>query len=260
MELVKTTKNESGVWIVELNRAEKLNALSLQLIDEATQIFGEAHSAALKSELKTLILASTTDKSFCVGADLKERKAMSDEQVIATLDRLKKLTLAIENIPCPTIAAIDGAAFGGGLELALCCDLRIVSPGATMGLTETRLAIIPGAGGTQRLARYVGLAKAKELIFTGRRLSGNEALSIGLANACVENPKDESKKWAEEIVQGGPIALLAAKKAIDNGYGKSIEEGLVLEREAYLSTLKTKDRVEGLRAFEEKRKPKYEGK
>jgi len=253
-------KKDNGVWSCCLNRVDKLNALSLDFISEATQFFKTAKAAADQGVLRTLILSSASEKAFCVGADLKERKGMNDDEVVATLDKLKDLTCALENISAPTIAVIEGAAFGGGLELALCCDIRIVSPKAVMGLTETRLAIIPGAGGTQRLTKLVGPAKAKELIFRGLRFDGKQAALLGVANHCVDKAEEFATNLADEIVQGGPLALRAAKEAVDGGAHLATPEGLQVERKAYLKTLKSQDRMEGLRAFEEKREAKYEGK
>jgi len=259
MELVNLNKKSNGVWVCEINRPEKLNALSAQLIKELTQVFQDAAQAANKFECRAFLLKSSSPKAFCVGADLAERKGLDDAGVVEALDSLRKLTQSLENIPCPTLALVEGAAFGGGLELALCCDLRAASDKATMGLTETRLAIIPGAGGTQRLTRLIGPAKSKELIFSGKRLSAAEALSFGLLNTL----SSEAEKWANEyldgVVEGGPVALLAAKEAVNNGLNKSISEALDVERTAYLRTLKTEDRHEGLKAFAEKRKPQYKG-
>ena len=161
----------------------------------------------------------------------------------------------------PVIAAVNGVALGGGTELALACDIRIASTKATMGLTETRLAIIPGAGGTQRLPRLIGRGKAKELIFTGRRVDAREALEIGLVNKVCE-PEElmgEARKMAEMICETGPIAIQQAKYAINHGIETDISTGLAIESNAYWITIPTEDRLEGLRAFKEKRKPVYKG-
>jgi enoyl-CoA hydratase/carnithine racemase len=162
----------------------------------------------------------------------------------------------------PVIAAVNGIALGGGTELALACDIRIVSESATMGLTETRLAIIPGAGGTQRLPRIVGRGKAKELIFTGRRVDAKEALEIGLANkvAPAGSLIDESLAMAAMICEAGPIAIGQAKYAVNHGLEVDLHSGLAIESNAYWVTIPTEDRLEGLTAFREKRKPVYKGK
>lgn len=164
---------------------------------------------------------------------------------------------------CPTISVIDGAALGGGCELALCSDIRVAASKAIFGLPETGLAIIPGAGGTQRLSRLVGISRAKELIFTGDRLSADKALSIGLTNhVCEDFPLATQKalEIATRIGEKGPIGIKAAKKAVHFGADLDLESGLKLEDECYQMTLHTEDRLEGLRAFAEKRKPVYKGK
>lgn len=259
MDTIQLTKGPLGIWTCTLNRPEKLNALSRKMIDELTTCFSEVAAAAERMECRVLLLSSSSPKAFCVGADLGERRSMDEKQVGQTLDALRAMTCALEAISVPTIAVIEGAAFGGGLELALCCDLRVAGPGALMGLTETRLAIIPGAGGTQRLTRLVGVARAKEFIFTGRRLGAQEAEIFGIVNASEDDARGWAHRIATEISEGGPVAILAAKEAIDRGIGRSMKEGLDVERTAYEKTLYTSDRVEGLKAFDEKRKPQYQG-
>jgi enoyl-CoA hydratase/carnithine racemase len=259
METIQLTKGAQGIWTCTLNRPEKLNALSRKMIEELTECFQEVAAATMRMECRVFLLNSATPKAFCVGADLAERRGMDEKQVGQTLDALRVMTRALEKIPAPTIAIVEGAAFGGGLELALCCDMRVARPSALLGLTETRLAIIPGAGGTQRLARLVGIARAKEFIFSGRRLSGEEAEIFGVVNACEDDAAAWALRVATEISEGGPLAVLAAKEAIEKGFGRSLEEGLDCERACYEKTLYTSDRVEGLKAFDEKRKPHYQG-
>ncbi|KAF6146118.1 hypothetical protein GIB67_015556, partial [Kingdonia uniflora] len=165
------------------------------------------------------------------------------------------------NLRIPTIAVIEGAALGGGLEMALSCDLRICGEEAKFGLPETGLAIIPGAGGTQRLPRLVGRSVAKELIFTGRKIDGREALSMGLVNYCVPAGGAHLKalEIARDINKKGPLAIRMAKAAIDEGLEKDLLSGLTIEEGCYEKLLDTQDRLEGLAAFAEKRKPKYNG-
>jgi enoyl-CoA hydratase/carnithine racemase len=260
MGLVRLEKKTNGIWICELHRPDKLNALSAQLVRELTEVFKGAQAAAQSFECRAFLLKSSSPKAFCVGADLAERKAMNETQVVAALDGLRELMLSLEQIPCPTIAVLEGVALGGGLELALCCDVRVASESASMALTETRLAIIPGAGGTQRLTRLVGLSKAKEFIFTGKRIDAREALDCGILNAIATSPLEWAETFAAQVIEGGPVALLAAKEAIEKGWNVEIQEGLNIERAAYLKTLHTQDRLEGLQAFSEKRKPQYRGK
>ena len=167
----------------------------------------------------------------------------------------------MQNLNKPVISAINGIALGGGTEIALASDIRIASNNATMGLTETRLAIIPGGGGTQRLPRIVGIAKAKELIFTGKRINAKEALNINLVNKICEseNLMDKCMEMVDMIKLTGPIAVEQAKYAINYGIETDLNTGLAIESNAYQVTIPTKDRIEGLQAFKEKRKPVYKG-
>jgi enoyl-CoA hydratase/carnithine racemase len=243
--------------ILRLNRPEAHNALSRALLEA---VWLEVEKAAVRRELRAIILAGN-DKAFCAGADLKERKGMSPVEVRSFLRRIKGIMDLVERLPMPTIAAVDGVAFGGGCELALACDLRVLGKGATIGLTECALGIIPGAGGTQRLPRLIGPAKAKELIFTARKLSADDALAVGLANHVVAagTAVDAALALAGEIASCAPIAVEAAKAAIDGGISSGISEGLLLESRAYEVTLTTEDRTEALAAFAEKRKPVFRG-
>jgi enoyl-CoA hydratase/carnithine racemase len=186
---------------------------------------------------------------------------MSEGEVRRFLSAIRRLFIKIEELPLPVLAAINGVSLGGGTELALACDLRVAVAHATMGLTETRLAIIPGAGGTQRLPRLVGTALAKELIFTGRKLTAQEGLSMGLVNRIFasEELMDGCLELAGEISKGGPIALAQAKFAINKGQDVELQTGLTIEASAYEICIPTEDRIEGLKAFQEKRKPIYKG-
>jgi enoyl-CoA hydratase/carnithine racemase len=174
------------------------------------------------------------------------------------LGDLNALMNEVAALPGLTVAAVNGAAFGGGCELALSCDLRVMAPEAQIGLTEVTLGIIPGAGGTQRLARLLGPAKAKELILLGKRLSAAEALAAGLASQ-VGDPAAIVARLAQEIEGAAPLAVAAAKRAIDEGIALPLAGGLAVERRCYETTLDTEDRREGLAAFAEKRKPVYRG-
>jgi methylglutaconyl-CoA hydratase len=259
MKLVSLTAPEEGIAVLTLNRVDKLNALSHAMMDEFLAHLASLHKSCPDLTTRAVIVCSASPKAFCVGADLSERMKMNDKEVSDTLDKQRRIMDGIAALAAPTLAVVNGAAFGGGLELALACDLRVASPGAQMGLTETRLAIIPGAGGTQRLTRIVGLAKSKELIYLGRRIDGAEALSLGLVNACHDDPFAAALEWARTIRAGGPKALVAAKRAIDGGMSLELHDALDLERECYESVLKSEDRIEGLRAFAEKRNPAYKG-
>ena len=248
---------EQVALVLRMNRPEAMNALSRDLLET---LWAEVEKAAVRREVRALILAGSA-KAFCAGADLKERKGMSPTEVRAFLRRIKGIMDLVERVPMPTIAAVDGVAFGGGCELALACDMRVIAQGATIGLTECALGIIPGAGGTQRLPRLVGPAKAKELIFTARKLSADDALAVGLANrsSAAGAAVDSALALAAEIARCAPIAVEAAKAAIDGGLSTGISEGLLLEARAYEVTLYTEDRVEALKAFAEKRPPVFHG-
>jgi enoyl-CoA hydratase/carnithine racemase len=199
--------------------------------------------------------------SFSTGADLKERRTLSPDQVRRFIFTIRNTFTAVEQVRVPVIAAINGFAFGGGMELALASDLRIASSNVIMGLTETSLAIIPGAGGTQRLPRIIGIAKAKELIFTARRIDAQTALDIGLVNRVVEPAElmPAARELAREIAKNGPIGVSQAKFAINYGMEASLGVALPLESKAYEVTIPTKDRLEALAAFAEKRKPVFKG-
>jgi enoyl-CoA hydratase/carnithine racemase len=208
------------------------------------------------------VILTAEGKAFCAGADLKERKGMSDDEVASTVRGLGALATRLAELPMPTLAGLGGAALGGGLELALACDMRIAARGIKLGLPETSLAIVPGAGGTQRLARVVGPARAKRWILTARVAPSEIAHEEGLIDALVEPEQLESAllERAAEIARCGPVALRAAKQAIDRGFGAAtMREALDEEWAAYQRVLPTRDRREALEAFAEKRPPRFEG-
>jgi len=241
---------------------EAKNALSKKLIFEL-EIF--LNSVQNDNRLRCVIVRSLIPGVFCAGADLKERLKMEEKDVGPFVSRLRKTFDDLSDLHVPVIAAIDGVALGGGLELALACDLRVCATNSKLGLVETKLAIIPGAGGTQRLSRIIGVAKAKELIYTSKVVDGVEAEKIGLVNMAV--PQNEQKdaaykkalELANQIVANGPIAIQMAKRAIDKGIQVDIDSALQYEELCYSRVIPTKDRIEGLNAFKEKRPPKYIG-
>ncbi|KAA1466747.1 ClpP/crotonase [Dentipellis sp. KUC8613] len=249
-----------GVSLLALNRPQSKNAISLRLLKELTECLDEA---AFDNNLRVLVLSSTSPGSFCAGADLIERKSMTKAQVDKFLVDLRSALSKLENLPSPTIAAIDGPALGGGLELALACDLRVAAHNVTkIGLPETKLGIIPGAGGTQRATRLLGLSKAKDLIFTARSLTGPEAKEWGLVDYVSDegtSALDRALLLAKEISQNAPLALRSAKRAISRAPELALEPGLDFERAAYEPLLKSKDRDEALLAFREKRRPVFRG-
>lgn len=249
---------KDGVLELTLNRPQAMNSFSFDLL----RALGAAiESVRFRPEIRVVIITGAGEKAFCAGADLKERAGMSPMQVKTFIFTIRDLFSAIENLPKPVIAAVNGVALGGGTELALACDMRLAADTASMGLTETRLAIIPGAGGTQRLPRLIGRGKAKELIFTGRRVPAAEALAIGLVNqVCAPDQLLEAcRAMAAAICETGPIAIEQAKYAINHGLETDLHTGLAIESNAYWVTIPTRDRLEGLAAFREKRKPVYKG-
>ena len=259
MSLVEVHTNDY-VCTLKLNRPDKLNALSWDLIDALADQLKLLGQEARAGKIRVLLVGTTNARAFCAGADLAERLKMSDPKVVETLNKLKVLTSLMAAFPTPTIAVMEGVAFGGGFEIALACDLRIAAEDAQMGLTEVNLAILPGAGGTQRLPKLIGPAKAKEFIFLARKLSGIQARTEGIVNEATPEPWTLAEKWSQEIAQKGPLALHFAKESIDGGLTQNLEEGLQWERTCYLKLLNSDDRKEGLLAFSEKRIPAYKGK
>jgi len=257
---LQSLPSHPGVTTLSLNRPHAKNAISLQLLKQLTDCLD---TVRFDSTVRVLVLNSSTPGSFCSGADLAERRTMTKGQVSKFLADLRSALSKLESLPMPTIAAIDGPALGGGLELALACDLRVAAHSVTkIGLPETKLGIIPGAGGTQRATRLLGLSKAKDLIFTGRSLTAAEAEELGLIDYVSDkgtSATDRALFLAEEIAANAPLALRSAKLAISRALELSLEPGLDFERAAYEPLLQTKDREEALQAFKEKRKPVFKG-
>lgn len=252
------TRREGGVVIATLNRPEKLNALGKGLYEDLKRL---VDVLGTDKTVRALILTASGDKAFCVGADLKERQGMNEKDVLVRFDFVRNLFCRLEALPFPVICALNGMALGGGLELALACDFRVAADNATFALPEVDLAIIPGTGGTQRLTRLVGMGKALEMILLAKRINAQEALQLGILNA-VTRPvlvMDHALEWATKLSESGPIAIRQAKLAIRQGFDKSLEEALVFETECYKACLYSKDRLEGLKAFSEKRKANYRG-
>lgn len=248
----------AGVALFTMERPDARNALGKQMMLE----FRAAMDAVrFDPSVRVVVLQSTVPKVFCAGADLKERIKMNPQEAAATVFGLRSSFTELEQLPMPTIAAIEGAALGGGLEMALACDFRIAGGKALLGCPETSLAIIPGAGGTQRLPRLVSVSKAKELIYTSRKISADAAETIGLVDYSVEEGSALAKalELAREILPNGPIGVRMAKEAISKGMEVDLATGMVIERACYAQVIPTKDRMEGLTAFKEKRKPVFKG-
>jgi enoyl-CoA hydratase/carnithine racemase len=253
-------EEKDEVAVITLNRPKVMNSFNFAMLNALKE---RIEALRFHKGVRVVVITGAGEKAFCAGADLKERATLSETEVKQFIYTIRNLFADIENLNKPVIAAVNGVALGGGTELALASDIRIASESATMGLTETRLAIIPGAGGTQRLPRLVGRGKAKELIFTGRRVSAGEALAMGLVNQVCSSPEallDTCLDMAAMICETGPIAIEQAKYAVNRGMETDITTGLAIESNAYWLTIPTEDRLEGLAAFREKRKPVYKGK
>lgn len=251
-------RREGPIVTVTLNRPDKMNALNKEILEEFKKLIDVLET---DRTARAIVLTATGEKAFCVGADLKERQGMNEKDVLLRLEMVRALYLRWERLPIPSIAALNGVALGGGLELALVCDLRLAADHIQVGLPETELAIIPGNGGTQRLSRTIGMSRAMEMVLLAKRLSASEAYQWGIVNKVVPLTQlmKESMGWAQKISESGPIAIQQAKKAIQRGREKSWEEALQWEVDCYKPCLYSKDRLEGLRAFTEKRKPVYQG-
>ncbi len=262
-EILLQERTEEGILTLTLNRPETMNCFNSDLLAALAEVIREANfDTALRCIIITGASGGDPKKAaFSTGADLRERREMTQDQVRRYVFTIRNTFTTVEQVRVPVIAAINGFAFGGGIELAMACDIRIASSNASMGLTETSLAIIPGGGGTQRLPRIVGVAKAKELIFTARRIDAKTALEIGLVNQVVEPDQlmPSALGLAREIAKNGPIGVAQAKFAINNGIEASLGVALPLESKAYEVTIPTKDRLEALAAFAEKRKPVFKG-
>ena len=251
-------EREGDIAILTLRRPEVMNCLSFPTLKRLRRLCFELREDL---SIRCVVITGAGGKAFCAGADLKERKTMPKELVPVFVKNIRRLMDDVEALPQPTVAAINGFAFGGGTELLLACDLRVASPHAQLGLTEVALAIIPGAGGTQRLPRLVGKSRAKDLILTARRVGAAEAERIGLVNRVAGEAGLEAcaRELAAAIAANGPVAVRAAKEAIDHGAELPLEQGLEVEARCYERTLPTRDRLEALAAFAEKRKPRYSG-
>ena len=247
-------KKEEDIAIVILNRPEVLNALNGDVFHELCSAMDDINQ---DSKIKVLIVTGQGDKAFAAGADIKWLVNKSSMEMRSACQITKLLHDKMENMKIPIIAAINGFAFGGGFELALACDIRVMSQRARIGLPEINLGIIPGGGGTQRLTRLVGKGKAMELVLTGKSVDAAESLSIGLVNMVVEPDKvmDEAVKLAKKITSLSSVAVNLAKDAIKKGMNTDLETALNYEIECFSLCFSSADQKEGMTAFLEKRKP-----
>jgi enoyl-CoA hydratase len=252
-------EKEKGIGVVCINRPQVLNALSSEVFSELYHVFKEIGA---DSEVKVVIITGAGDKAFVAGTDITEMKSRSSLEIRDFAMAARKANEAIYNLEKPVIAAINGFALGGGLELAMVCDLRICSENAKFGQPEINLGLIPGGGGTQRLTRLVGMTKAKELLFTGDMIDAQTAVDIGLVNKVVPAGKlmDEAKALAQKLLDKGAIALRLLKAVINSGINMNLVSALDFEAECFAMCFSTEDQKEGMNAFIEKRKPKFQGK
>ncbi|MEM7110653.1 MAG: enoyl-CoA hydratase-related protein [Bacteroidota bacterium] len=257
MEFIKVTKSrEPFVALIELNRPKELNALNLQLMGELRDTLKELD----EDDTVRVIVLTGNEKAFAAGADIKQMAEKSAIDMLridqfSTWDQIRKTKK-------PLIAAVSGFALGGGCELAMTCDIIIASESAKFGQPEIKIGVMPGAGGTQRLTKAIGKAKAMELVLTGRFINAEEALNYGLVNKVVpvEMHLYETISLAKEIATMSPVAAQLAKEAVNRSFETHLDEGLTLERKNFYLTFASEDQTEGMKAFVEKRSPKYQGK
>jgi enoyl-CoA hydratase len=258
-ETLSIESRADKILVVTINRPAAANAINTTLGRELLELFSEL--AADPATARVVVVTGSGDRAFCAGGDLKERHGMTDEQWNAQHLVFERMIRAVVDCPVPVIAAVNGAAFGGGCELALGCDFIYASRTARFALTEVTLGIMPGTGGTQNLPRAIGSRRAKELIFSGRPFNAEDAYAWGMVNRLCEPGTlvSDTLAAAQAIAANAPIAIRQAKRAIDLGTQMSIAEGMAFEIEAYNRMVGTQDRREGVRAFNEKRKPRFEG-
>lgn len=259
-QTVVLTENNK-VWTLTLQRPEALNALNSQLLTDLSSALDEIEKKSF-TEARALILTGAGEKAFVAGADIKEIGSLDVAGAKAFAERGQKLFRKLENLKIPVIAAVNGFALGGGLELALSCDYIFASENAKFGLPEVSLGLIPGFGGTVRLSRAVGLARAKELIFSGRMLTSDEALNLGLVLKVV--PQSELMSACLQSVDGilskGPVAVSKAKESVMRSYDLEIDPAMQFEAQMFTALFTTSDVKEGTSAFVEKRKAQFLGK
>ncbi|CAN5744547.1 enoyl-CoA hydratase-related protein [soil metagenome] len=258
-ETIAVERRGEHVLVLTLDRPEASNAMNTQM---GRDLIAVLEALALDTEgLRCLVVTGRGGKAFCAGGDLKERKGMTDDAWIAQHLVYERMVRALTGCPVPAIAAVNGAAYGGGCEIALGCDFLYAAPHARFALTEVTLGIMPGAGGTQTLPRAVGERRAKEIILTGAPFSAEEGQSWGMVNRLVEAGRllDETLATAERIAANAPIAVRQAKQSIHRGMRMALSDGLAFEIEAYNRMVSTEDRREGVLAFNEKRRPHFKG-
>jgi len=252
-------EKSGGIATITLNRPEALNAFSKEVIEEILKALEDVKA---DENTRVVILTGAGEKAFSAGADIKAMKGMNALKARELSLMGEKLCDTLENLEKPVIAAINGYALGGGLEVAMACDIRIASENARMGQTEINIGLIPGWGGTQRLTRLIGKTKAKELIFTGKIVDAKTAEQLGIVNMVVPTEKfrETVQQFAAELASKAPVALKVAKALINKGSEISLDAAIALEREGFGVVASTEDLQEGVSAFIEKRKPTFKGK
>ena len=247
---------EEGIAILKVNRPKVLNALNRATLLEIQRALKELEK---DPGVRVLIITGEGEKAFVAGADISEMAPMNPKEALEFSKLGHKTLSLLEDFPCPVIAAVNGYALGGGLELVLACDIILASENARLGLPEVTLGICPGFGGTQRLPRLIGKARAKELIFTGEMIDAKKAYEYGIVNKVVPQDKllDEAKEIARKIAKNGPLAVRTAKRLVEMGLETSLRNGEAMEMEAWANLFATEDQKEGMKAFLEKRKPEF---
>jgi enoyl-CoA hydratase len=251
-------QRDEHILLVTLNRPQVLNALNTQMGKDKLDLW--TRLAAEPGTLRCVVLTGAGERAFCAGADLKERDGMTETVWRAQHEIFERAFMALMDLPLPVIAAVNGHAFGGGLEIALACDFICAAKGARMALSETRLGLMPGGAGTQNLARAAGERRAKELIFTAEPFTAEQSYDWGVVNRVCDNALQEALSIAEKIAGNAPLAVRQAKKSVHYGLQMDLLTGYRFEIEAYNQLVGTEDRKEGVRAFNEKRKPRFQGK
>jgi enoyl-CoA hydratase len=246
------------ILLVRLNRPQVLNALNTQMGKDQHDLW--TRLTAEPGSTRCVVLTGSGDRAFCAGADLKERDGMTETVWRAQHEIFERAFMALMELPLPIIAAVNGHAFGGGLEMALCCDFIYAARTARMALSETRLGLMPGGAGTQNLPRAAGERRAKELIMTAQAFDAQQGYEWGIVNRVCDNVVEEALTTAHAIAENAPLAVRQAKKSVHYGLQMDLATGYRFEIEAYNQLVGTEDRKEGVRAFNEKRKPRFQGK
>jgi enoyl-CoA hydratase len=252
-------EKSEGIATITLNRPEALNAFSKEVVEEIIRALEDVKT---DENVRVVVLTGSGEKAFSAGADIKAMAGMTPLKARELSLMGERLCLALENLEKPVIAALNGYALGGGLEVAMSCDLRIATENARMGQTEINFGLIPGWGGTQRLTRLIGKTKAKEMVFTGRMIDAKTAEQLGIVNMVVppDKFKETVRQFALELASKAPVAVRVAKALINKGADIGLDSALALEREGFAVVASTEDLKEGVSAFTEKRKPIFKGK